>query len=78
MSSFSVKILMDRTVTYYNHVPMIWQLFAAEPFKGAVSFGDYFKVWGDMVASKVPFTHRGYAHRCIEICRNSTHRRWYR
>ena len=77
MSSFSVKILMDRTVAYYNHVPMIWQLFAAEPFREAQTFEQYFKVWGDMVASKVPFTHRGYARRCIEICQDSTYRWWF-
>ena len=77
MSSFSVKILMDRTVAYYNHVPLIWQLFTDQPFRDAKTFEQFFKVWGDMVASKVPFTHREYARKCIDICRNSTYRQWY-
>ncbi len=76
MSQFPVNILMQRTVAYYDHIPLIWELLANEPFKEARSFEEYFKVWSDMVRHKVPFTKREYARRTIDLTLINSYRKW--
>ncbi len=76
MSHYPVKILMDRTVAYYNHIPLIWELLRTDPFTRARNFLEYFKVWADMVNSKVPITKREYARKCLDVTRINTYRQW--
>ena len=76
MSSFPVKIIIDRTIAYYKHVPLIWELQTTTPYENCQVYEDYFKTWAAQVQDKVPVTKRDYCRKCIQVTNNNSYREW--
>jgi hypothetical protein len=76
MSVWPVKIIMERTVAFYDHVPLIWELLTTDPFQQLRTYEEFFRAWAAMVVSKVPLTKQEYCKKCITVTNLNSYRGW--